>query len=284
MILESDEIPLAACQYAERGWSVIPVQARGERPLVPWLEFQQRVASAAEIDRWFQQWPDANIGIVTGGLSGLIVIDVDPGHRGNDSLEAIERKHGPFPPGIEATTGLSGRHLYFEHPGRSVPNRAGLFPGIDVRCDGGYVVAPPSMHPSSARYRWVPKHGPDDQPLAPLPGWALHLLQPDRKRGHSTSYWRTLVREGVEEGARDSTLASLAGHLLWNGVDVDVALELMLAWNRVRCRPPLPDKEVATVVDSIARRSEPDERPSPGLARAPSPGLGGAATSGAAQS
>ena len=252
MTLESDEIPLVARHYVHLGWSVIPIQARGERPLVPWLEFQQRLASAQEIDRWFRQWPDANIGIVTGGLSGLIVIDVY-------IPRYIARKHGPFPPGIEATTGGGGRHLYFEHPGRSVPNRGGLFPGIDVRCDGGYVVAPPSVHPSAARYRWVPKHGPDDQPLAPLPGWALHLLQPDRKRGHSTSYWRTLVREGVEEGARNATLASLAGHLLWHGVDADVVLELTLSWNRVRCRPPLPDAEVAAVVDSIARRQEPEE-------------------------
>jgi hypothetical protein len=238
---------------------VIPIQARGKRPLVPWLEFQQRIASGPEIDRWFTQWPDANIGIVSGCLSGLIVIDVDPSHRGSDSLESIARKYGPFPPGIEATTGGGGRHLYFEHPGRSIPNRAGLFPGIDLRCDGGYVVAPPSVHPSGARYGWAPKHGPDDQPLPPLPGWTLHLLQPDRKQGHSVRYWRTLVREGVEEGARDSTLASLAGHLLWHGVDPDVALELMLAWNRARCRPPIGDAEVAAVVESIARRHDTDD-------------------------
>jgi bifunctional DNA primase/polymerase-like protein/primase-like protein len=260
VILQSDEIRSAAVHYVQLGWSVIPIQARGKRPLVPWLEFQQRIASTPEIDRWFTQWPEANIGIVSGGLSGLIVIDVDPTHRGSDSLESIARKYGPFPPGIEATTGGGGRHLYFEHPGRSLPNRAGLFPGIDLRCDGGYVVAPPSVHPSGARYRWVAKHGPDDQPLPPLPGWTLHLLQPDRKRGHSVRYWRTLVREGVEEGARNSTLASLAGHLLWNGVDPDVALELMLAWNRVRCRPPLADEEVATVIDSIARRHDTEDR------------------------
>jgi hypothetical protein len=261
--LASDEIQCAAKLYVERGWSVIPIQARGKRPLVPWLEYQQRIASPAEIDRWFSQWPEANIGIVSGGLSGLIVIDVDSGHRGSDSLDSMARKYGSFPPGVEATTGGGGRHLYFEHPGRSVPNRAGLFPGIDLRCDGGYVVAPPSVHPSGGRYHWLAKHGPDDQPLAPLPGWALHLLQPDRKQGHSARYWRTLVREGVEQGARDSTLASLAGHLLWHGVEPDVALELMLAWNRVRCRPPLADMEVASVVESIARRHEAEDRPAP---------------------
>src|ERR1700739_297766 len=124
---ESDEIRSAARYYVERRWSVIPIQARGKRPLVPWLEFQQRIATAPEIDRWFTQWPDANIGIVSGGLSGLIVIDVDAGHRGSDSLDSIERKFGPFPPGIEATTGGGGRHLYFEHPGRSISKREGMF-------------------------------------------------------------------------------------------------------------------------------------------------------------
>lgn len=255
------EIASAARHYAERGWSVIPIQARGKRPLVPWLEFQQRIASPAEIDRWFGQWPEANIGIVSGGLSGLIVIDIDSGHRGGESLDAIARKYGPFPPVIEATTGGGGRHLYFEHPGRSVPNRAGLFPGIDLRCDGGYVVAPPSVHPTGMRYRWVSGQGPDDQPLVPLPGWTLHLLQPDRKRGPAGRYWRTLVRGGVDESARNSTLASLASHLLWQGVDPDVALELMLAWNRTRCRPPLADNEVANVVENIVRRHDADERP-----------------------
>jgi hypothetical protein len=256
----SDPIAAAARYYVQRGWSVIPIQARGKRPLVPWLEFQQRVATAAEIDRWFTQWPEANIGIVSGSVSGLIVIDVDSGHRGSDSLDSIARKFGSFPPGMESTTGGGGRHLYFEHPGRSIPNRAGMFPGIDFRGDGSYVVAPPSVHPSGDRYRWVAKHGPDDLPLPPLPGWALHLLQPDRKQGHSVRYWRTLVREGVEENGRDSTLASLAGHLLWQGVDPDVTLELMLAWNRVRCRPPLADKEVASVIEGIARRHEAEDR------------------------
>jgi hypothetical protein len=71
--------------------------------------------------------------------------------------------------------------------------------------------------------------------------------------GRSLSDWRRLVREGVAEGRRNSTIASLTGHLLWHGVDPDMALELLLAWNRIRCRPPLDDAEVAQVVASITR-------------------------------
>lgn len=75
--------------------------------------------------------------------------------------------------------------------------------------------------------------------------------------GRSLPEWRQLVREGVLEGERNSTIASLTGHLLWH-VDPEVALELMLAWNRMRCRPPLDDAEVAQVVASITRLHEAD--------------------------
>jgi hypothetical protein len=71
--------------------------------------------------------------------------------------------------------------------------------------------------------------------------------------GHPPAHWRALVHEGVAQGARNATIASLAGHLLHHGVDPDVVLELMLSWNRQRCAPPLPDDEVAQVVASILR-------------------------------
>jgi hypothetical protein len=74
------------------------------------------------------------------------------------------------------------------------------------------------------------------------------------RAGHSLDHWRKLVSEGVPEGTRNNTLASLAGHLLWHGVDPQVTLELLLCWNRTRCRPPLDDAEVAGVVASIVKR------------------------------
>jgi hypothetical protein len=71
--------------------------------------------------------------------------------------------------------------------------------------------------------------------------------------GHPLEYWRRLVTDGVPEGSRNNTIASLAGHLLWHGVDRDVVTELMLTWNRARCRPPLTDVEVVRTVESITR-------------------------------
>lgn len=255
----------AALAYLRRGWSVIPLRPRDKRPMVKWEGYSRARPSEAELRQWFERRPDANLGIVTGVVSGLLVLDVDVGHGGEGSLAELERDHGPLPPTVSAETGGGGRHLYFVHPGGTVGNRAGLVPGIDVRGDGGYVVAPPSIHPSGRPYRWRPGHTPDAVPVAPLPAWLAALLLPRGERhGHPLAYWRRLVVDGVDEGARNSTLASFAGHLLWHGVDPAVALQLLLAWNRVRCRPPLDDDEVARIVDSISRLHERDRGGLPG--------------------
>jgi len=243
----------AALAYAVRGWSVIPIEARHKRPLIAWLDFQSRIATANEIKTWFQQWPDANVGIVTGSTSGLVVVDVDAQHGGLESIDAMEREHGPLPSTVAAVTGGGGRHLYFAHPGGTLHNRVGIRPGIDLRADGGCVVAPPSMHPSGRRYAWASGCAPDDVPVAVLPVRFFDATLVTARAGHGLTQWRRLIREGVAEGERNATLASLTGHLLWRGVDPEVALELLLAWNRMRCRPPLPDDEVARVVLSITR-------------------------------
>lgn len=262
------ETPLcrdAALGYLARRWSVIPAAPRGKRAIVAWRTYQERLPSKTELRRWFGKWPEANVAIVTGAVSGLVVLDIDPGHGGEDSLATIEERHGALPVTIEAETGGGGRHLYFAHPGGEISNRAGMAPGLDLRGDGGMIIAPPSIHPSGKPYRWRERRSPGEVDLAPLPVW---ILQPrfggDERLGHPLAYWRGLVREGVGEGQRNSTLASFAGHLLWQGVDPDVILELMLSWNQTRCRPPLPDEEVIETGRSIERThrrqgKDPDE-------------------------
>lgn len=244
----------AALAYARRGWSVVPLVPRGKHPLVRWLPHQETRADEAEIRGWFERWPEANVGVVTGAVSGLVVLDVDPQHGGADSLAELERSHGALPRTLEAATGGGGRHLYFRHPGRIVHNKVGLAPGIDLRADGGLIVCPPSIHPSGRRYAWAGVGGPERVLAAPLPPWLLRLAtEAPGAGGHPLAHWRQLVKDGVAEGARNNTLASFAGHLLWHGVDPKVVLDLLLCWNRMRCRPPLPDDEVAGVVDSITR-------------------------------
>jgi hypothetical protein len=249
-----------ALQYASYHWSVIPVRTRDKRPLIKWQRYQQQAATDDEIYTWYQRWPDANVGIVTGMISGLVVLDVDPRHGGDKTLSQWEIEHGPLPPTVEAKTGGGGRHLYFRHPGGVIRNRAGLAPGIDLRGDGGCVVAPPSVHHSGHAYSWIKHHDPGSIMPAELPGWLLSLLQDEnRSPGHSAGYWQQLVREGIGEGERNNTIASLSGHLLWHGVDADVVMELLLCWNRIRCSPPLDDDEVIRTVHSITRLHQQQE-------------------------
>lgn len=251
----------AALAYLRLGWSVIPIRPRDKRPMVRWQRYQSVRADARQLEDWFERWPDANLGVVTGAVSGLLVLDIDPTHEGDHSLERLEQSHGRLPRTVEATTGGGGRHLYFAHPGGLLRNRVGLANGIDVRGDGGYVVAPPSVHPNGRHYSWRTGQGPDDVGTAALPDWLLELLIDERLyTGHPVHYWRRLAHDGVREGERNNTIASFTGHLLWHGVDPDVALELMLSWNRVRCRPPLPDDEVVRTVESIAHLHERDDR------------------------
>lgn len=244
----------AALAYLAMGWAVVPAAERGKRPIVRWQAFQAARPSEAQVREWWARWPQANVSVVTGEGSGLVVLDVDRQHDGEQSLKALEDRHGVLPTTVEAMTGGGGRHVYFAHPGFEVRSRAGLAPGLDIRGDGGVIIVPPSIHPSGRPYRWRSGHGPGEVALAPVPMW---LLEPrfagDGPVGHPLDYWRRLVKTGVGEGSRNATIASFAGHLLWHEVDPDVVMELMLAWNRTRCRPPLDDEEVIRTVRSIER-------------------------------
>ena len=180
------------------------------------------------------------------------MLDIDPKHGGDASLDRSERQFGQLPATIEVTTGGGGHHFYFAHPGGLIRSRAGLAQGVDLRGDGGYIVAPPSIHPSGYPYLRAVGHSPEDVALAALPRWIL--LESGGIRARRTpSDWRRLVREGVPEGQRNSSIAALTGHLLRHQVDPEVVLELLLSWNRMRCRPPLQDAEVAQVVSNIVR-------------------------------
>jgi bifunctional DNA primase/polymerase-like protein len=135
------------------------------------------------IGRWWALGGAWNVGIQAGAASGIVVIDVDPRHAGNETLAALEQQHGSLPPTWQFLTGGGGTHIVFRHPGGHVANGANVLgSGIDVRGDGGFIVAPPSLHISGRRYAISVDHHPDELPLAPLPDWLHERLIERRKR------------------------------------------------------------------------------------------------------
>ncbi|MCM2332379.1 MAG: bifunctional DNA primase/polymerase [Anaeromyxobacteraceae bacterium] len=216
--------------------------------------------SSSTIAEWFDGlFGNGNIGIATGATAGIVVLDVDPRHGGEDSLAALETQHGELPMTPTSKTGGGGLHFFFAHPGDSVRNSANAVgPGLDVRGEGGFVVAPPSLHASGGRYEWLSGRGPDQVALALPPPWLVQAMRGERDAGSRPSDQgrrvevRGLAGGGADEGGRNDAVARLFGHLVRRDVDIQVATDLMLAWNREKNRPPLPDDEVIAVMQSIA--------------------------------
>ncbi len=171
----------AVLRYIRLGWPVLPVRAGTKKP---WTHRWSETASTDSgiVRAWWQQWPNANIGILTGEDSAFVVLDIDPDKGGDGSLYKLIKQHGALPPSVESLTGGGGRHILFKHPGGRIPNSAGkLGAGLDILGDGGFVVAPPSLHPSGHRYAWV--RAPGEIELADLPEWLKVLVtEPEPKR------------------------------------------------------------------------------------------------------
>jgi len=167
-----------ALALAGIGWRVHPLQVRGKRPLTSHGCLD---ASTDEqvIREWWTRWPRANIGIATGAESDIIVLDVD-GPEGWLSWAQLCSEHGE-PVTLSQQTGRleGGQQLFFSHPGGRVKNGREVRPGLDCRADGGYIVAPPSIHPSGRRYRWLRRMRP-----APCPSWLVELIRPPERPAH----------------------------------------------------------------------------------------------------
>ena len=230
----------AARVYLERGWTPLPLAPRSKQALISWRRLQRERPGAASIEQWWSWWPEANVGVITGAASRLAVVDLD-----GPEAHALARELGlPDAPAVQTGKGL---HIYcaIETATRSA---VGLHPGIDLRADGGYVVAPPSIHPSGRPYQWVTP--PGDQ-LPPLPAWAIK--QHARPEAERKARWVVTTLRGVEQGRRNVTCARLAGHFFAHGVSPDVVEATLLAWNG-RNRPPLPEAEVRQTVAAIVAR------------------------------
>jgi putative DNA primase/helicase len=209
------------------------------------------------IRRWWERWPEANIAIRTGAVSGVFVIDVDP--EGYDSLAALAADHGApdFCPDTWAVrTGREGAHLYFRHPGPQVrvTTSAGILArGVDVRGDDGYAILPPSRHANGNLYAWVDGFAPEQVALADPPPWLLTLVLTPAARSPRTGTPSCSHGEVVGEGQRNAVLTSLAGSMRRRGFSEAAMIAALQVENEARCDPPLTDVEVAKIARSVAR-------------------------------
>lgn len=258
----------AALAYVRKAWPALPVHtpAQGKCSCLkvecphpgkhPRTRHGLKDATTDEsvIRRWWEMWPSANIAVATGNESGLVVLDIDPRHGGDENLHALEAAHGTLPETITALTGGGGLHKLFAHPGGRVKCCTGkdaLLPGVEVKGDGGYIIVEPSLHVSGRAYAWEIGCGPGEIPMALLPTWLLGLIVQKAVRSKGVPAAR--IDERISEGSRNATLASFAGTMRRRGMSQSAILAALLEENAQRCDPPLEEEEVQGIVKSIAR-------------------------------
>ena len=215
--------------------------------------FHAATCNLYQVVSWWDRIPAPNIGMPTGSKSGIVVLDIDRDSGGFDSLNRLIEQFGPFPETWAVETGGGGRHVYFRHPRTRVPSGVNtLGSGLDVRADGAYVIVPPSKHRSGNHYRWSADGRPDVVSLAPLPAWLIDLLVANRQQPKRQGHEPIATNEAIPEGARNDTLARIAGAMRRRGCSEAAILAALLTENDQRCQPPLPESEVERIARSIA--------------------------------
>lgn len=262
MVVPSGSVATEAHAYLERGFSVIPLaspvagdRSSGKKPAIPWKAFQSRKATHAEVDQWFAGL-SRNVGIVTGSISGIVVVDCDDDQAEAWCRDRLSDTH------MIARTG-SGFHLFYSHPGGIIRNGAKLEGlNLDLRADGGYVVAPPSLHHTGNLYV---KLG-DWTVRPPLfdPSWiARH-----QGRQESIVYEERRCEDRICQRARkyvarmhsiagsggDLNLFRVACVLIQKfGLPFDIALEELRRWNSTNAQPPWDDKRLRYKLNEALR-------------------------------
>ncbi len=245
-----------AMYYILMGWKVLPLHtiadgrctcgkadcaSPGKHPATA-SGVKDATTDEAAVRRWFEGGASYNIGIAAGRDTGMVILDVDPKNGGNESIGQFK-----LPRTMEVITGSGGRHYYFAYPKegqvRNSVNK--LAPGLDVRADGGYVVAPPSVHASGGEYRWA--IDPRTVELAACPKFIVKSSQKPEVRSQNTD------DEVIPEGQRNDTLASIAGAMRRKGCDAETIYAALINVNQRRCRPPMEYEELKKIADSIGQ-------------------------------
>ena len=231
-----------ALSYARRGWKVFPVKP----DKTPYVSGWPGVATSDpdKVKELFTRFHNVNIGIVTGKASGFWVLDIDVKRDagGDDTLHELERIHGKLPETATSVTWSKGQHLFFLYD-RPISNTQGTLKGIDVRGDGGYIVAPGSFYKGKdgeGHYVWEVEHHIDDMPISKAPDWIYQVLKTPKPKK---------VTEVVHEGGRDEALFKQIADFRRFGFDYEQTLSAARTYNETKINPPLDDKTVVYKVD-----------------------------------
>lgn len=257
----------AALWYRNKGFSVIPAK-KNKRPYVKWQDFQKSPPTEVQIREWWQEWPNANIAIITGMNSNLTVLDADS----EDGKKAIE-EFIPDTLSIPVVKTPKGWHYYFKYSD-GIRNEVRFLTDCDIRSEGGYVIAPPSKNGASTRYIWLDNCSIDKNDPPEIPSFLLDLISNSNEnysnniastRTNSLLYTSQIVDDKSEQvttnddkipqGSRDSTLFTLANYLVRGGLQVN-KIRFFLRFFASHCTPPFPENEIENKIKSALDRSK----------------------------
>jgi hypothetical protein len=234
--------------YQEQGLSIIPIPYRRKAAAIKWLDYQKRQPCKAEIEQWFNNGT-RNIAVVTGAISSnLSVLDCDCEEKYIELKETIENKLGvdDLPSHTPVVKTGRGYHVYFR---TEELVRSQKLPRLDIKGEGGYVIAPPSIHPNGSEYKFINQNVPSIMLIHSLENISIDLKQEPQDLLHNTQpNWVTEALQGVAEGIRNRTCFKLAGYFK-NHLQKDITTQLLINWNN-KNQPPLSQQEVVMAVDS----------------------------------
>lgn len=256
-----------ALYYASLGLAVLPLKPPripgqkkpGKEPMTA-HGVKDATTDQDVISQWWDNCPDANIGIATGSRSGgLVVIDLDidedRGLNGYEVLREWQQERGEFPETWQSITGRGGYHLFYRDAARN-SNRAALYEGVDIRGENGYVVAPPSVHENGRLYEW--EQGPGDLQIAQVNDKVAEFMLGPLPEQKAQGFQEP---ETILEGQRVSALVKLIGSQRAKGLSTEAIRAAVKAENEARCIPPLTDQELEKEVFPALKRDWKTERP-----------------------
>lgn len=262
----TESFKAAALSYATRKrdpWAVFPLAEKSKVPAIAG-GFKNATTDRTTIEQAWDYRPNMNIGIATGGMSGaargaLLVIDLDVSATkdGLETLHEWEAEHGELPETVTAITGRGGLHMlyYVKEPFSCSTDEDA---GVDIRADGGYIVAPPSVHPDTGRtYEW--ENHPDDFEVADADENVLAFVREHQKMKQPGERFK-VPKEGIKKGSRDDTLMRMASSLQSQGWDDEAIRAAVEVYNEQRCQPPLAKANIERILKSVLGRYEKGEK------------------------